>query len=65
VIAEILPEFTKCQNPDLILYQAGMDPYDTVRMVNEVLATVKFGDKIEHHGKEPYRWSVEGDFEEN
>jgi len=28
-------------------------------MANEVLATVKPGDKIEHHGKEPYRWSME------
>lgn len=106
VVAEILPELIRRQNPDLILYQAGMDPYDgagisskalairdayvfalsrsmdkpltwvlaggyadietlvdlhtgTVRMANEVLATVKPGDKIEHQGKEPYRWSVE------
>jgi len=26
VIAEILPELTRRQNPDLTLYQAGMDP---------------------------------------
>jgi acetoin utilization deacetylase AcuC-like enzyme len=106
VVAEILPELIRRQNPDLILYQAGMDPYDgagisskalairdayvfalsrsmdkpltwvlaggyadietlvdlhtgTVRMANEVLATVKPKDKIEHHGKKPYRWFVE------
>jgi len=106
VISEILPKLIRRQNPDLILYQAGMDPYDgagisakalairdayvfalsrsmnkpvtwvlaggyadmdtlvdlhtgTVRMANEVLAAVKPGDKVEHHGKKPYRWFVE------
>ena len=102
-ISMILPDLIRRQNPDLILYQAGMDPYDgagisakalavrdayvfalarslnkpmtwvlaggysdlatlvrlhtgTVRMVNEVLARVKPGDRIDLRGENPYDW---------
>jgi len=37
-IAEILPELIRRQNPDLILYQAGMDPYDCAGISSKALA---------------------------
>lgn len=38
VISEILPKLIKHQNPDLILYQAGMDPYDSAGITKKALA---------------------------
>ena len=38
VISEILPLLIRLQNPDLILYQAGMDPFDCGGISREALA---------------------------
>jgi len=38
VISEILPSLIRLQNPDLVLYQAGMDPFDGAGISNEALA---------------------------
>jgi len=38
VISGILPSLIRLQNPDLILYQAGMDPFDGAGISKEALA---------------------------
>jgi acetoin utilization deacetylase AcuC-like enzyme len=38
VISEMLPPLIRLQNPDLILYQAGMDPFDCGGISREALA---------------------------
>ncbi len=37
-ISEVLPELLRRQNPDLILYQAGMDPFDSAGISKKALA---------------------------
>lgn len=37
-ISEILPRLIRRQNPDLILYQAGMDPFDSAGISKKALA---------------------------
>lgn len=37
IISEILPHLIRLQNPDLILYQAGMDPFDCAGISREAL----------------------------
>lgn len=38
VISEMLPRLIRLQNPDLILYQAGMDPFDSAGISRAALA---------------------------